>query len=101
MKASLLLAVLLSVSGAQAGQSVSTPLFTKIEFFGLNCTVCEDGLKEKFELLPAVSKVEVDMSAFTVCLRNKPGLTVSGDVIKDTLASVGFNTVKIEPAAKC
>lgn len=93
------LALVAAVTSANAGAEQA--LFTKIEFFGLNCTVCEDGLKEKFEQLPAVSKAQVDMSSFTVCVRNKPGLTLSRDEISATLASAGFNTVKVEAAAKC
>jgi hypothetical protein len=99
-----LLATLAAASAFAApvpAQSASTSPYTKIEFFGLNCTLCEDGLKDKFEKLPTVSKASIDMNTFTVCVRNKSGREISDKEIKSTLAAAGFNTVKVEPVTQC
>ena len=96
---SAILTLCIVLSGA--AQAAAAAPYTKIEFFGLNCTICEEGLIEKFTLFPAVAKVDVDMSNFTVCVRNKTGRELTPTEIKATLASAGFNTVKVEPTSKC
>jgi cation transport ATPase len=96
-----LLALALALCATSSLAAGAAPSYTKVEFFGLNCTVCEDGLKDKFEQFPGVSRATVDMSSFTVCLRTSPGAAPAQNDIKSTLQSVGFNLVKVEAAAKC
>jgi cation transport ATPase len=101
MKPALIGLALMAAATAFAADTKQAPKFTKIEFFGLNCTLCEDGLKDKFEALPGVKKAQVDMASFTVCVATKPGQDLKPNEIRETLSAVGFNTVKVEPVAKC
>ena len=73
----------------------------RLEFFGLNCEVCEDQLKERFEALPTVREAHVDMLSLKACLKSKGSAAPSRQELGRVLTQAGFNFIKLEKTAKC
>ena len=90
-------ALLASAAPAHSNDIEST---YRLDFFGLNCEVCEDDLKVKFEKLATVREAQVDMLSLKACLKPRGSAAPTKQELGRILTEAGLSLVKLEKTTK-
>lgn len=78
---------------------VSMNLFAKdyvVGIKGMHCESCVEKITKKFQTLPEVETVKIDLTTESMTLVTKKNKTLTTDVIKSTVADAGYSVTSIK-----
>lgn len=89
MKVLLLAGVLLMATALKAEE-------ISVKVSGMVCAMCAQGIQKKFNKLPAVQTIKVDLGAKLVTVTTKDKQTLSDAQVKGIITEAGYNVASIE-----
>ena len=90
MKKFILLAAALSLSTASFAKDIN------VQVKGMVCSMCAQGIQKKFNKLPEVKEIKVDLDKKIVSIQTKDDKDISDGDITKIITEAGYNVAKIE-----